>query len=395
MLRRAVSCLLGLLACTVSLFATAATPWPSNLRPLPDWAWDQIREDVAPFAEGIGSAQLDAYCRVEAGRLVLENPIFKKQGRGVVRFQIRNNQIQAYRTTAWNDGAWTDCYVKALKRLAQRVTLPDMDFVVILESLIGPAVQGPVIGHSKVRGTRGILWPDFEMVVGYSIFSGARPPSGQNPAATSIDHFFSAEPDWDAKIPQLIWRGSTTGLFLTPEGWWKMPTMTLENWAQLPRSRLVLFSLDHPELVNARFTGVVQAARGVREELESRGMLARNISLPEQLKYKYQIDVDGNSCTNSHFYWTLRANSATLKAESEFIQWYHRALVPGRHYMAINGDYSNLAETLDWLRQEDEAAQEIAEAGTDFALNYLNPEMALSYLYAVLIEYSKLYNAAS
>jgi hypothetical protein len=368
MLKKWIICLAMVAGLGVTASAVADA-WPATLKPLPDWAWAQIREDLAPFADGIDRSQLDGYCYEEDGKTIIPHEAFKNRKFGVMRVVIQDNQVRAINPDRF--AYWAKCYVDAVKKLAQRVKLPDMEYIHILESGVGPRVEGPVIGHSKSEGIRAILQPDFEMLTAYGLWGG-------------YDKVFAAEPAWETKQQKLIWRGATTGGRFRPD-----------TWHTFPRSKLVLFSLDHPDLVDARFTGIAHADPGVAEILKERGMMAGRMGMAEQLRYRYQIDVDGNSCTNSHFYWVLRSNSTALKVDSNKFQWYHRALEPWVHYVPVADDYSDLAESIEWLRADDAAAREIAQAGTQFALTYLDPETALSYLYAVLTEYAKLLKPAS
>jgi hypothetical protein len=363
-MRRVVICLASLLSCAVSPLAGSKESWPSSLKPLPDWAWTQIAADLAPFADGIERSQLDVYCREENGQTVIDHPTFKDHREGVMRIQIRNNQIHLINPERLSYRS--EWFVEALKWLAQRAKLPDTEFIHILEDGINPAAQGPVFGNAKQMGTRGLLHPDFEMLTAYRSWG-------------DFDQHFEEEPRWKEKIKQLIWRGSTTG-----------GIYTLDNWWTKPRSKLVLYSLDHPSIVDARFVAIVQSEPGVAELLTERGMLAQHMGISEQLRYRYQIDVDGNSCTYSHLYWILRANSTALKVDSDNIQWYYQGLEPWVHYVPVSDDYSDLAELITWLNVDDEAARAIAKNGTRFAEQYLNSKMARSYLYALIVEYTKL-----
>jgi hypothetical protein len=195
-----------------------------------------------------------------------------------------------------------------------------------------------------------------------------------------LDSLFANEPAWEKKWSNAIWRGSTTG-----------GTYTFDNWWQFPRSRLVLYSLAHPNVVDARFTGSFwQCEDGVAQLLQQKGLVGSYVPIADHLRYRYLIDIDGNSCTWSRFYWILRSQSVPLKITSKDIQWYYGGLEPWYHYVPVLNDFSDLEQQVEYLRNNDAHAREIAQNGREFALTYLTHEMALQYMYFSLLEYTKL-----
>jgi len=57
------------------------------------------------------------------------------------------------------------------------------------------------------------------------------------------------------------------------------------------------------------------------------------------VKYKYLLDIDGNTCTWPHCYELLLSNSVMFKQESKDIQWFYRGILPYEHYVPISNDY--------------------------------------------------------
>ena len=57
---------------------------------------------------------------------------------------------------------------------------------------------------------------------------------------------FATKP-YEDRLDRAIWRGTQTGGLYTQE-----------TWTQFARSRLVLFSQQHPDVVDARFSGFSQ-----------------------------------------------------------------------------------------------------------------------------------------
>ncbi|MBV9405128.1 MAG: hypothetical protein JO211_07270, partial [Acidobacteriaceae bacterium] len=78
-------------------------------------------------------------------------------------------------------------------------------------------------------------------------------------------------------------------------------------------------------MIDARLSAIVQNATEedgdhLRELAQSFGMLAPRVPQPEFIRYRYQIDIDGN--TNS---WSLplklAMGSCVLKVQSPYRQW--------------------------------------------------------------------------
>ena len=83
---------------------------------------------------------------------------------------------------------------------------------------------------------------------------------------------------WNQKIKKAIWRGSTTY-----EG------SQYEEWATLgdtPRGKLVLKSLEHPNLIDAAFHKINQKFAPQRYELAKRFTVAGRMNPREMMKHK-------------------------------------------------------------------------------------------------------------
>ena len=142
--------------------------------------------------------------------------------------------------------------------------------------------------------------------------------------------------------------------------------------------------------MDARFTSVVQCDQEIRPLMKAKGMISSSVSRPDHLKYKYLIDVDGNSCSYERFFWLLLSNSLVIKQITTNVQWYYGGLEPYKHYLPVKEDLSDLLEKIQWARAHDEEARLMAERATEFVNDNLSPEDTLVYLYHLLKEYSRL-----
>ncbi len=170
-------------------------------------------------------------------------------------------------------------------------------------------------------------------------------------------------PSWEHRRTVAIWRGSTTGDGET----WLTETTVFDN----PRVRLCMASVSSDGMLDARIVSLVQfrsekAAATARALLEERDLLRPFMPELEMIRYKYAIDIDGN--TNAWGLLTkLLMGCCVLKISSDWKQWYYDRLVPGEHYIPVATDLSDLQEKLLWCRDNDREARAIATRGRELA----------------------------
>ena len=184
---------------------------------------------------------------------------------------------------------------------------------------------------------------------------------------------------WEGKLEQAFWRGSSTG-----------GTLNLTNWANFPRCKLALLSLTHPKELDAKVTRVVQCENDTKELIHSKGLVASTVDRIDHLKYKYLVDVDGNSCSFERYFWLLLSNSLVIKQVTPYVQWYYGALKPYKHFLPVKEDLSDLMEKISWARTHDSEAKAIAQNATQFVQENLTDEDTLVYLKHLLDEYAKI-----
>mmetsp|Transcript_31512 Transcript_31512/g.66281 ORF Transcript_31512/g.66281 Transcript_31512/m.66281 type:complete len:483 (+) Transcript_31512:27-1475(+) len=144
---------------------------------------------------------------------------------------------------------------------------------------------------------------------------------------------------WSAKLPKAVWRGSTTcnkGMY------GHLPLQ------EIPRSRLVMTSLDRPDLIDAGFHKAVGKYEKEITVNESR-MLKQTIPLEEMMKYKAIIDIDGNNWS-ARFQSLLCTNSVIIKVIPDFIEQYYHELEPNVHYILTT--LNNLTTVMEEIVEE-------------------------------------------
>ena len=68
----------------------------------------------------------------------------------------------------------------------------------------------------------------------------------------------------------------------------------------------------------------------------------------DMIKYKYILDVDGNSCTWDATAWKMNSGSVIFKTASRWRQWFYDDYLEWVHFVPINDDFSNLQEIFNW-----------------------------------------------
>jgi hypothetical protein len=167
--------------------------------------------------------------------------------------------------------------------------------------------------------------------------------------------FDKKRPSWETRSPLAFWRGGTTGI-----------RQASSSWKSLPRVQLAEISREHAGLIDAKLSTVVQTLSPAEtEEIRLSGLVAGPAAQEEFLKYKYQIDIDGNSNSWPGLIQKLLTGSPVLKVESPlgFRQWYYDKLEPGRNFIPVKADLSDLIEKIEWLNEHDREAEEIGSAG--------------------------------
>ena len=167
---------------------------------------------------------------------------------------------------------------------------------------------------------------------------------------------------WDERQPIALWRGSTTGI---PEdqtvGWRSLPRIRLCQIARSPSSRA---------MIDTGITAIAQIADpAAADALREAGLMAQQLPAAQFNRYKYQIDIDGNTNSWPGLFYKLLTGSPVLKIASPFgfRQWYYDQLKPWINFLPVASDMSDLVEKVDWLRAHDDAARQIGERGRALA----------------------------
>ncbi len=312
----------------------------------PHWMQEQITADLSQVQKGKVSS-------------ILTNPALVKQHK-LMHYRIQNHRVFA---KGYTEIQRAYPITNALIFLAKE--LPDMELVVSFhDHLDGVDLGIPIFVFAKDPSQAShILMPDFEALKGYRhIHQKVREGNARYP--------------WEKKESKCMWRGGMTGGDFTPE-----------NFLDFPRSQVITTSLASPDWFDARFTDSAQCENPEQIQKKFPAYFDPFLSIPDQLKQKYQLVVDGNSCAYSKIYWGLFSNSLVIKQDSPNIQWYYPILKPYEHYLPVS---NNLLNILQWAKEHDEEARVIAEKSQQFAEENLSSSKIIQYFYLLLKEYQKI-----
>lgn len=216
---------------------------------------------------------------------------------------------------------------------------------------------------------------------------------------------FRNKTDWDAKIPKLYWRGSSTG------AQYASGRYDLINGAQ--RSRLVgmygrtptvnnkvsdeirkiqiLNQTRRQNVYDIGFTSFGQCDEPMCSEMESAFTALPRDPATRAMDYKYLIDVDGNSFSRRMVY-LLRWSSGLVFKSTLFMDWVGAFMEPWKHYVPVSVELSDLDELVSWAENNDKEAKEIVKRGREQADKRLRYEDMECYWARVMMHYDHLVN---
>ena len=172
--------------------------------------------------------------------------------------------------------------------------------------------------------------------------------------------------NWDdKKINKAVFRGGPSGCGYTTK----------------TNQRLKLVSIKSP-LLDAKVVGKGETidSNSIKfDPVHGLGMLNTGMKpgnfmkMSEQSNYKYIVHVDGN--VNAYrLLTTMMTGSLILRVDSAYVSWVDHLITPGKHYIMVKSDLSDLLKIIKWCEKHPERAREIAEAGYEFAKKALTRE---------------------
>ncbi|XP_067439293.1 protein O-glucosyltransferase 1 [Thunnus thynnus] len=248
--------------------------------------------------------------------------------------------------------------------------LPDLEMVVNVRDY--PQVPNwvqptlPVFSFSKTADYQDIMYPAWTFWEGgpavWPIY-----PTGLGRWDLMRDDLkkSAAQWPWKKKESKGFFRGSRT----SPE-----------------RDPLILLSRETPELVDAEYTKN-QAWKSEKDTLGRPP--AKEIPLVDHCKYKYLFNFRGVAAS-FRFKHLFLCGSLVFHVGDEWQEFFYPQLKPWVHYIPVKQDLSDLRELLQFVKENDAIAQEIARRGQEFILEHLQMQDISCYWERLLTEFSQL-----
>jgi hypothetical protein len=236
-------------------------------------------------------------------------------------------------------------------------------FYFLRVSALRPLFAALVEAYPTLTGECRVWLDDKPSAPGGLAFSGPRTDHVLIPDA----HFLCAAgyavlgnwvaPPWPERRGQVFWRGAPVG---------KLGSA----WRSMPRVAMCLDVADfrRPDLFDVKIAEIVgsQFSQTLIEEIRASGVVGESCPPPHFMHYKYNIDIDGVSCSWSGLFTKLRAKNVVLKIISDNDQWYYDRLIAWHNFIPVIA-VSDLLDIALWLHEHDEEAERIAERGCELA----------------------------
>ena len=199
----------------------------------------------------------------------------------------------------------------------------------------------------------------------------------------SLNSSFYDNIDFDKKINKIYFRGSSTGnlnikfnsrvntcIWGNTNKWAiKNTSLKLTNIVQMTNDKLLIYTKKY------------------NTSLES--IISNNVNFEEQLKYKYMLNIDGNTFTWNRPIRIMNSNSLFFKYESDNIGWYYDFLKEDIHYVSVNTE--NMEKKYNFFENNNNQTLEIINNSKKFVKDYCSEEAWTFYFRSLLEEIS--YNA--
>ncbi|XP_044857961.1 protein O-glucosyltransferase 1 isoform X2 [Mauremys mutica] len=312
--------------------------------------YQSVREqDLAPFQGGISKDLLSDVVSRKLGThyQIIKNKLYREHD---CMFPARCNGVEHF-------------ILEIIGRL------PDMEMVINVRDY--PQVPkwmkpvSPVFSFSKTSEYHDIMYPAWTFWEGGPAVWPIYPTGLGRWDLMREDLRRSAEKwPWKKKISKGYFRGSRT----SPE-----------------RDPLIVLSRENPELVDAEYTKN-QAWKSEKDTLGKPP--AKEIPLVDHCKYKYLFNFRGVAAS-FRFKHLFLCGSLVFHVGEEWLEFFYPQLKPWVHYIPVKPDLSDVRELLQFVKENDDVAQEISERGHQFIMDHLQMKDVSCYWETLLTEYSK------
>lgn len=186
---------------------------------------------------------------------------------------------------------------------------------------------------------------------------------------------------FEKKKNVVFWRGVSTGSskHFSAKNWDPRPAnrfTLVENWFNKTNDIDVGFSFIHRDWLKPKYQKYVKASCDINHFL----------------KFKYILSIEGND-KDSGLNWKLNSNSLVFMAKPRVTSWLmETTLIPNKHYILLNDDFSDLQEKLEWCNNNQDKCIEIIKNANEFMKQFSDKKMEENLEIQVLNTYFTLKN---
>jgi beta-1,4-mannosyl-glycoprotein beta-1,4-N-acetylglucosaminyltransferase len=242
-----------------------------------------------------------------------------------------------------------------------------------------PACDGNIKKHYEENECKGIEWYELQIFIDYAkrknktfilglLSQVDKEEEGVNYLyipldddffENGIEHYFphNTLSPWTERSSELCWRGSCSGM----------------NGGNSLRINFVKKLFDYPQAENVRLSNWWSENKNIDAKY-----FADRIDYTEFLKYKIYFIVDGNVIASNHM-WGFASGCVPFLI-SNGTCWFSSLIKPYVHYIPINYDLSNLIEQIEYVKNNDTIAEQIAKNALQFSKEYFSSEYQKKYL---------------
>ncbi|XP_072100494.1 protein O-glucosyltransferase 1 isoform X2 [Mobula birostris] len=309
-----------------------------------------LEDDLSPFQQGISEEMMAATVRQDVGShyQIIKGKLYRQDN---CMFPARCSGVEHFILEIIDE-------------------LPDMEFVLNVRDYpqIPKWMQPikPVLSFSKTAEYYDIMYPAWTFWEGGPAVWPIYPTGlGRWDLMREELQTSAEEWPWEKKITKGFFRGSRTSS---------------------ERDPLVLLSREDPSLVDAAYTKN-QAWKSEKDTLGRPP--AKEIPLVEHCKYKYLFNFRGVAAS-FRFKHLFLCGSLVFHVGNEWLEFFYPQLKPWVHYIPVSQDLSDVRELLQFAKENDQIARDIAERGCRFIQDHLKMKDVSCYWKQLLVEYSKL-----
>jgi hypothetical protein len=112
-----------------------------------------------------------------------------------------------------------------------------------------------------------------------------------------------------------------------------------------------------------------------------------NVSLGDQLQYKYILSVEGNDVA-TNLKWVMASNSLVMAPIPQIESWFLESrMVPYVHFLPINDDFSDLMEKYHWAESHPSDCEQMVLNAKTYVKSFLDQKKELELQKQVLMYY--------